>query len=150
MSDGQFNMPDALCPDAPAARRIEMHPAIDEPPAGVVGQRAGLSLAAADGAGEQIGFHQDLKPIADADDRFSGLNKQAQWLGQMMPHLIGQNSPGGDVIAVAETTGNRQELKLLKDGRILQQPVHVNQFRRRPGLLKGKNGLAIAVDSRRP
>jgi hypothetical protein len=127
-----------------------MHPAIDESAAGVVGKRAGLAFAATDGTGEQIGFHQDLKAITDADDRFSGFNEQPQRLGQMMSHLIGQNSTGGDIVAVTETAGDGQELILLKQRRILEQAIYVNQIRGGPGLFEGKDGLAIAVDSRRP
>src|SRR5689334_23391182 len=66
----------AFRPNTTAGRRVEMHPAIDESPAGVVGQCAGLACAPADRSGEQIGFHQYLKR---SEERRVGKECRSRW-----------------------------------------------------------------------
>ena len=44
-----------------------------------------------------------------------------QYVGQMVLNLIAENSPGGNVVAVAEAARNAQHLKLRHAMRLFQQ-----------------------------
>src|SRR5208282_6333239 len=96
---------DAGGPDAFVAAGGETNPAVDETAAVVVGEGGGLSGSAGEGAGEKIGFDQDLEAVADSDDRFSGFDETAEIVGKMVDDLIGKDFSGGDVVAVAEAAG---------------------------------------------
>ena len=96
-------------------------------------------------AGEQIGFHQHLKAIADSDDRLAGGDEIVKCIVQMMCDLIGEDSPGRDVVAVTESAGDGEELKIFEQFRIGQQAIHMNRFGRCTGQLKCVGGFAVTI-----
>ena len=75
VGDRQVDWAEAPGPDTFALARVEMNPAVDEATGVVVGQRGGLAGLAGQGAGEQVGLHQDLKSVADSDDRLAGFDE---------------------------------------------------------------------------
>ncbi len=97
------------------------------------------------GAGQQVSLHQHLKAIADADDRFAGVDKRPQRVGQVMAELIREDSAGVDVVAVAEPAGEGEHLGVVEDRRIFQQAINVHFFGPGPGQLKRVGGLGVAI-----
>ena len=74
--------------------------------------------------------------------------KLLQRVGQMMLHLVAQNSPGRDVVAVAESARNAQHLKLGQPPRLLQHPIHVPPLRRAAGQRKRVRSFLVAIRAR--
>ena len=122
-----------------------MDPAVDESSAGVVGERCGLAGAGGERAGEQVGFDQDLKAVADADHGFAGGDKFLQFVAQMVRDLIGEDFSGGDVVAVTEAAGNSEDMEIVKKCRSFQKAIDVDGVDVCAGLLKSMGGFAIAV-----
>ena len=122
-----------------------MDPSVRETSGVISRERAGLAGFAGQGAGQQVCFDQHLKAIADADDRLAGRDEIEQTLTQMMGNLIGENSPGGDVVAVAESARDGEGLVILQLGGRFEQSIDVQAFSGEAGGLEGEGGFAIAI-----
>ena len=85
-----------------------------------------------EGAGEQVGFDQNLESVADSDDGFAGLDEAAYGVAEVMGDLIGQDFAGGDVVAVAESAGESEDLAIREDGRGCQDAVDMHRKRPAP------------------
>ncbi len=66
-----------------------------------------------------------------------------------MADLIGEDAPGRNIVAVAESAGEGQKLEILEDRRPLQQAVDVDVLRACARQLKGVAGFAVAVGAGR-
>jgi hypothetical protein len=108
-----------------------------------------LPAPPAEGARQQLRLDQHLEPVADADHRPARLDEAAQRVRQVVRDLVGEDAPGGDVVAIAEAAGDGEQLVGVKQAGVLQQAVDVHQLRGRPGPLEGVNGLAVAVGAGR-
>jgi hypothetical protein len=64
---------------------------------------------------------------------------------QVPTHPSRQNSAGGDVVAVAESTGQTEDLVAARQSRVFHQSPDVDAFGDRTGQLKGMSGFDIAV-----
>ena len=62
-----------------------------------------------------------------------------------MEHLVAEDSAGAQVVAVAESAGDAEDLELLEERGLFQQPVDVQGFGLRAGLLEGEGGFGVAV-----
>src|SRR5262249_22291653 len=113
MGNGQLQGPKPGRPNAMARPWLQVHPSIDGS-SGIVRRRCRRLSArvAADRTGQQIGLHKYLESIADANDRLAALEKLADRLAQVMGDLIGKYATRGDVVAVAEASGDRENLKV--------------------------------------
>src|SRR4029078_8050382 len=58
------------------------------------------------------------------------------------------DSPCRDVVAVAKTTWKTEDLELVEQPRLFQQPVDVQRLRRRDGAVKGKRRFSVAIGAR--
>ena len=63
----------------------------------------------------------------------------------MVPHLHGEDLPGGHVVAEAEPAGNTEDLESIEHGRRLQQAVDVERLGRGAGRFKGEGRFLVAV-----
>jgi len=135
-------MLDAFRPDAAGAFGRQVNPAIDERPQSFVGEGAGLAGAARQRAGQKLSLHQHLKTIADADDRPAGFDEAFLTRRKDDGRFDWQDSPSGDVVAVAETAGDCEDLVRIEQARILHQAVDVHALgqQRRPAS-KGVGGF---------
>ena len=71
----------------------DTNPAIDKSAAIIVRQRAGLPGISGDTSGQEIGLHQNLKTVANADDRFTRRDEIVKRIVQVMRNLIGEIRP---------------------------------------------------------
>jgi hypothetical protein len=96
-------------------------------------------------AGKQVGLYQDLKSVADSDDRFAGVDEAANGITEVVDDLIGEDFAGGDVVAVAEAAGENEDLTIAEDGRGFENAVDMHELRSCSGQLECVGGLRIAV-----
>src|SRR5207248_752698 len=99
-------------PDALSAGGFQRNPAVDESARVVVGERAGLAASSRDGAGQKVSLDQHLKAVADSDDRLARVDEVANRVAQVMHDLVGEDATCGDVVAVTESAGDGENLKL--------------------------------------
>ena len=131
--DREFHRIDAGRPDAFVRARCDMHPAAEEPAAIVVGQCAALASHSPDTAGQQIRFDEHLKSVADPQDRLAGRDELVERLGEAMGDSIGENAAGGDVVAVAESAGNREQLVIVQRLAVFQKAIQMQKSNVKPG-----------------
>ena len=62
-----------------------------------------------------------------------------------MDDLIGEDFSGGDVVAVAESAREGEELKIVEKGRIFEQPINMQKLRVCAGEFEGVGGLGFAI-----
>jgi hypothetical protein len=140
--DGKFERFSQICgPDAAAGVWLEADPLGHETAGGIVGQRARLSA----GTREQAGFDQDLKAIADADDRLAILDELTQGVGEVVNKLVGKDPAGGDVVAVAEAAGDGQELETVELLWVGEEGIEVKALGDGAGELERVGGFQVAV-----
>ena len=94
---------------------------------------------------ENARLDDHLKPVADAQDQFAGGLEVGQAAGQVMPHLHGEDLPGGHVVAEAEPAGDAEDLEPIEHGRRLQQAVDVERLGRGAGRFEGEGRFLVAV-----
>ncbi len=147
VGNGQIHRFDPLGPDAFARPGwwSKMNPAIDKSAAVVVGEGRGLTGLAGERAGQDIGLDKDLKPVADADHRFARCHEISKHVTEMIGDLIGQNSAGGDVVAVTEAAGEGEYLKIMHLFWIFQQAIDVNKFWCSAGTRKSVRCFGVAI-----
>ena len=63
----------------------------------------------------------------------------------MVEHLVAEDSAGAQVVAVAESAGNAEDLELLEERGLFQKPVDVQGFGLCAGLLEGEGRFGVAV-----
>jgi len=147
MRDRQFELFNTIGPDTLFRPPSEPDPPISKTPAIVIRERASLPRLPAQFAREQIGLHQNLKPVADADDRFLRFDKFRKHIRQVMPNLIGKNPPRGDVIPVTKPPRNRQELVLAQERRLLQNLIHMQKPRHSPSQFKSMSSFSVTINA---
>ena len=145
MSDRQFHRSQPCRPDALGRSAGQVNPSIDESAAVVIGQGARHPAASRDVARQQVRLHQHLKSVADPDDRLSRRDELGQGIAKMVGQLVRQDLARGDVIAVAEPAGDRQNLRLLEALRRVDQRLQVQRNALSAGQLKCMGGLDIAI-----
>ena len=79
-----------------------------------------------------------LKAIADAEDQAFLVAEFAQDIAEEVLQLDGEDFSRGDVIAISEAAGNRHNLVLQKEFRIVAQPLNVEAIGDGAGLLEGE------------
>ena len=62
---------------------------------------------------EQPGFYQHLKPVAYPDDEFAIGNELREGIGEFVLHLCREQNACRNIVAVGESTRNRQDLIIL-------------------------------------
>ena len=97
---------------------------------------------------EETGLDEDLESVADAQHEFTGIAEFLQLVRQIVEQLAGKNASGGNIVAVAESAGEAEDLKFLEERRIFEKSVHVDPFRRRACFFKGVSGFQITVRAR--
>jgi len=107
--------------------------------------RQGRQRAFIVGRNEETGLQDGLESIADAEDEFVGVTKALQALTQEVRQLVRQDFPGGHVVAIGKTAGHHQNLKTLKQARLLAKAIDVQPLRNGACLLESELGLHIAV-----
>jgi hypothetical protein len=145
VGDGGFELFDAFRPDATGAFGGQVNPAVDKPAAVIIGEGTVLAVQSGQRARQKFGLNQHLETITDADHRPAGFDEPFERVRQMMRDLIGQDSPGGDVVAVTKAPGNRQNLMPAQQARIFHQAVDVHALGGSAGELKGMGGFAVAI-----
>jgi hypothetical protein len=126
MGDGEVDGAQAFGPDTFAFAGKQMNPAIDKSTGVIVGQSGGLAGLAGEGAREEVGLNQNLESIADSDDWFAGFDEAANGLAEVMDDLIGEDFPGGDVVAVAEAAGESEDLAVGEDSGGFENAVYMH------------------------
>ncbi len=156
MGDGQLNdvvFPRPLyvgCPNAASPPWHKPHPAIDESSRIIIGQCAALARCSGNWARKQIGLDQNLEPVADPDNRTARFDKTLQNIVQMVHDLIGQNFSRRNIVPIAESAGDGQDLKIVQERRLPYELIDVDSFSKGTGQRKGMGGLFVAIGSRAP
>jgi len=96
-------------------------------------------------AGQEAALDEHLEPVADAQDQPVGGQELLDHVGQVMDQLVGEDFAGGDVVAVTETTGDRQNLVIRQALRVLDEPVDVHALGQGARLFPGELGLGVAI-----
>ena len=124
-----------------------MHPAIDQSPSVVVGQGCRLAGSPGQRTREQIRLHEHLESVANSDDRLGRFDESPQGIAEVVDDLICQYFSSSNVVAVAESAGNRQDLELFQQRWVFQNAINVNELRFRTGELKRVGGFGVAIDA---
>jgi hypothetical protein len=98
-------------------------------------------------AGQQIGLDQNLKAIADSNDRFARGDEIKQAIAQMLRDLVGEDSASGNVVAITKPAGDGQGLVVAQLGGGFEQAIDMQSLGVEAGLFKCKSGFAIAIGS---
>ncbi len=153
MGNGQFELLDSARPNRFAVLRGKRDPLVDETMGNIVGERAGLPGMVGE-IWEEIGFDEDLKAIADADDGFSPASptNQVEVARRVCWRVIcaaARIFPGGDVaVAVGGPAGDGEAIwKLLPPEYrgAFEEAVDVDGFGRAAGELESVSRLGIAI-----
>ena len=99
---GQFGGPHA------GTARIERDPAAFESPGYVLVEGGGAGRALV--AGQEPGANQRLETVADADDRFAGVDRFVQLVGEPADEIQAEQASGAEGITVGEATGQGEDL----------------------------------------
>ena len=99
-------------------------------------------------AGQQPRLHDDLKAVAYAKDQLAFGNKAPYFVSHSKANLIGQQLARGNVIAVAEPSGYRQNLRFVEAAGVLHKTIHV--YPRCLGAASGERilGFNVAIRAR--
>ena len=109
------------------------------PPSGVfavmIPSQSGIGLASirfpptGSTIGQDTGFQQCLKAVADSQHQFVSGQELVNNITQMTPKLAGKDNPGTDVVSVTEATRYAQDLIFIKKCRTLDKSKQVNSIR---------------------
>ena len=128
-----------LDPGGPEAARCrlgaEHDPAALEATVGVVAERTR----------EQLGASQDLEPVADTDDGASGGDELAQTLADADVEIECEHAARAERVAVRESTGDREELGVVEQSRILGEFGREHDRGVGAGQLEGEREVGVAV-----
>ena len=83
-------------------------------------------VPAIDSVGQDARFEQRLKPVADAQHKLVCREKPLDGVAQMTAKLAGENDARSDVVAVTETAGNAENLVLVEQLGLFDQPEEVD------------------------
>lgn len=133
-----------------AGRDFQPHPAIGVATVGVPGQshlifQRFLCEVLDTASHQQAGFQDRLKPVADPEDQFVGLQKFSHGVIQLPAQLARKDDSGAEVIAVAEATGDAENLELAESRGIFEQTKQVNSFCGSTSQFKRVSGFNVAV-----
>ena len=70
------------------------------------------------GRHQEVRLQQHLKTVANSQDEFARIAEFGERIGQMMLHLISEDAPSGNVVAVTEAAGNAHNLKVAQPLRL--------------------------------
>lgn len=129
---------------------IYLDPFIDEACAGVVGQgdllgRGFMGRPLVIGAGEEAELDEDLEAVADADHGDGAVDGGAEGGVEALAGFHGEYAARSNVIAVAETTGETDEIELVDLRRFGYETVEVDQFGLGAGQGEGTDELLLTV-----
>jgi len=135
MGHGQFEVVrQGFEEGAGVAVLFQRRPAADETATGVVDQAA---------TWQKIELREDLEAVADAQDITAIGHELLQALTQLVLGDELGDATAHDVIAIAEATGENDELSAIQRCRL--QQGHGQDFRAEPGGLKRAGGFQVAV-----
>ena len=96
---------------------------------------------------QQVGLDQNLKAVADPDDRFARVHEIMQRVAEPAHELIRENPASRYVIAITEATGNRENLIVVKRPGALENAVEMHAFRCRARQLEQAKRIASPAGS---
>jgi hypothetical protein len=143
MRHRQLQLVDAAEEHALSARRHEPHPAILKFSRLVCRERRHGSCRIA--GEQQLRLEQNLKAVADAEDQFACVAESLQHIGQVVANLVAEDPAGRDVVAVAETAREAEDLKVGRLLRYFEQPIYVPPLGRSTGEREGMRSLLVAI-----
>ena len=85
------------------------------------------------------------KPLQMPRISLSAAWKSLDGVGEVVADLVGQDAAGSHVVAIAESAGHAENLELVGQIGLFQQPVDVDVPGLGPRLLEGGGGLFVAV-----
>ena len=97
---------------------------------------------------DQASFEQTLKAIADAENQTFLVAEFTQHIGEKMLQLNRENFASCNVIAVCEAAGNRHNLVLQQEFRIVAQSLNVQAIDEGAGFFERELRFGIAVGAR--
>src|SRR5689334_22616731 len=93
---------------------------------------------------DEASLEQALKAIADAENQPFAIAECSHHLAEKMLQLNGENLASCDVVAVGEAAGDRHNLILEQEFRIVAQALDVQAIDESAGFFEGELCLAIA------
>ena len=126
-----------------ARHRLQMRPAGLESTGGIVSQSRERPVLVR--RNEQAGFEQYLEAVADADDQLLGVAKLAEGVAEKGGQFNGQDLAGGNIVAVGEPAGDRQDVEFAEQLRVLAEAPDVNALGPSTGALESELRLLVAV-----
>lgn len=148
--DGDVEFVDITQKRAVAGGDFESDPAIGVASVAVPGE-GDFGFEAADVGGfdaathEQSGFEDGLEAVADSQHQFISGEELSDGVIQLSAELPGEDDAGAEVIAVAETAGDAEDLKFGESGRVFQQSVEMQPFGLCPGQFESPGCFDVAV-----
>jgi hypothetical protein len=127
-----------------------MNPAVEKSTRVVVGKGRGLAGSARQRPGQQVGFDQNLKSVADPDNRLARANKFPQSVAKVVHELISEDFASRDVVAVTEAARKGQYLAFPQNAGGFQDSIDVHGADGRPCELKSMGGFDVAVGAGSP
>lgn len=154
MRDRQIQGCDTAEKDILAVARSQMNPAGGVFAIIIPGQCSGRVLAGFQtgiqaAVGENSRLQQDLKPVADSQAEFVGLQELGQRTSQAAAKLAGEDHSGADVVAITETAWNAQYLEVVQDLRLFQDSVQMDSFGLGAAEIECVGGFVVAIRARR-
>ena len=113
MGNRQINPLVGIDKDAFIRTRLEIDPAVLKLTGIIDGDRGLLERAvriAVRQGREESGFYQDLETVADPKDELVGVDEFLDRSAEVMNQLIGEDNAGGDIVAITESAGDREDL----------------------------------------
>ena len=104
---------------------------------------------AASAAASRLVFSSTWKPLQMPRISLPASRNVGQRVGQVVLHLIAQDPPGRDVVAVAEPAGDAEHLKIGHAPRLLQHAIDVPPLRRAAGQLESVRSFLVAIGAGR-
>jgi len=94
---------------------------------------------------EQSSFENGLEAVADSQHQFISGEEPSDGVIQLATELPGKDDAGAEVIAVAETAGDAENLEFGQSGRVFQQSIEVQPFGLCSGEFKSPGCFDVAV-----
>ena len=94
---------------------------------------------------QDAGFEQSLKPVADAENQFVRREKLLNRVSEMSSQLAGEDDTRSDVVTITEPAGDTENLVLVEQLGLFDQPEEVDASGMASTQIKGVRGLPIAV-----
>lgn len=102
------------------------------------------------GTRDEAKADEHLEAVADTHDESAAIDESREGVAQTVADLVGEDATAGDVVAVAEAAGDRDDLEPVEGCRGFDESFDVRGVSRRAGLLPGEGGLLFAVNAGGP